>query len=264
MDLPKTVITLGGSAPTLSSSTAIGVLTSMGMAVYPVSTSLNVGGKATPISDYVDDCHVELLRNNPLVNCIYARGIISAEEAFAVNSFIKSYKNNAKLCVLNPSAYGENSPYDDDDFLHSMKTLTNIVDVIILNEKTAKRLLLIDHKQSFSLEIWGEIAGEIAKGQKNVVITGIDYDDYVVSVIPKKTGLAQYVKNKRVETSFNGCGELLSAIVVGELLRGEPLEIATLRGSNFIQTVLNNLAKSVHNCEGIIPYQGFLNMLGSD
>lgn len=112
----------------------------------------------------------------------------------------------------------------DSDFPQEMKKLVKAADVIMPNLTEAAILLGIEYKTSYSKNEIEEIAkGLYQLGAKNVILTGVSFDESKLGVCVFDGSKYEYYFAEKINSSFHGTGDVFASIFAGSFLRGKSL-----------------------------------------
>ena len=117
------------------------------------------------------------------------------------------------------------------DFPSKMARLCNGADYLLPNLTEAA--LLVGQEPKLSGYSKGEIESLIAKlhaiGAKNVVLTGVSFNDEELGSAVSDGGKVEYDFNKRLPSMFHGTGDVFASVFAGTILRGNSaLEAAAI------------------------------------
>ena len=118
-----------------------------------------------------------------------------------------------------------------DDFPSKMARLCAGADYLLPNLTEAA--LLVGEKPKLSGYSQGEIEGLIAKlhalGAKNVILTGVSFDERELGTAVSDGKAVEYDFNPRLPCMFHGTGDVFASVFAGAILRGKTaLEAAAL------------------------------------
>lgn len=149
----------------------------------------------------------------------------------------------------------------DDEFPNEMKKLVNGADVILPNITEACLLLGIpyvgsDYDQAFIEKTLKEL---LALGAKNVVLTGVSFEDGKIGVACYDGNKIEYYFNEYIGGPHHGTGDIFSSVFSGALLRGKSiLEAASIAADFVVETIKVSIDDKDHwygvKFEKAIPY----------
>ncbi|MCQ2146973.1 MAG: pyridoxamine kinase [Bacteroidales bacterium] len=149
----------------------------------------------------------------------------------------------------------------DDEFPNEMKKLVNGADVILPNITEACLLLGIpyvgsDYDQAFIEKTLKEL---LALGAKNVVLTGVSFEEGKIGVACYDGNKIEYYFNEYIGGPQHGTGDIFSSVFSGALLRGKSiLEAAAIAADFIVETIKVSIDDKDHwygvKFEKAIPY----------
>lgn len=230
----------------------IPILSTMGIQVCPLPTAIlssHTGGfegyKFVDLTNEMTEYIEHWKKLNIKFDCIYSGFLGSASQISIVTNFIKYFKDDESLVVIDPVMGDDGKTYAPfgQDMVDKMKKFIEIGDIITPNMTEAALLLDEDYKEVISVaEVKDWLKRLSEKGPKIVIITSV-----VDTVKRKTTSVIAYNKEDdrfwKVECDyiparFPGTGDCFTSVVVGSLLQGDSLPIALDRSVQFITTAI--------------------------
>ena len=137
-----------------------------------------------------------------------------------------------------------------------MGELAAQADLITPNATEAAILLEEDYANvpttQVGMESW--LARLSLDGRRSVVITGVSFAPGTVGAacLDCRTGKIRFAVARQEKGQFSGTGDLFASVVLGSILRGEQLPIATNRAVEFVQSCASStLAAETPLIEGV-------------
>ncbi|CUO14299.1 MAG: pyridoxamine kinase [Sarcina ventriculi] len=240
-----------------SLTTIIPILSVMGNEVCPMPTAIlstHTGGFGKPafvdLSGFMEEAkkHWESLGVN--FQCIYSGYLGNSNQVDFVIDFIRSFKKNDTLVVVDPVMGDNGKLYTgiDTKMVESMKKLIAFSDIITPNITEACFLLGKEYKEFFTNEEVEEYAIELSKlGIKKVIITSVvnEYNKEYINTIAydKEERKIIKIKNKRINASYSGTGDAFTSIVIGSMMQNKSFEESVKKACDFLQKVIKNSSK---------------------
>lgn len=189
-------------------------------------------------------------------DCIYTGFLGSKEQVNQIINFMKYFKHEKTLVVIDPVMGDEGMLYDvyDESYIEKMRELITYADVITPNY-TELLLLLGEPQRKLTLEEIHEGARKLSQyGPKKIVVTGIiegeEVSNYGFDFEQNKHFKISAPYNQK---SYSGTGDLLASIVSGLITKGHTLEKAVSRSTRFISKAIDYTEKlGVRPEEGIV------------
>lgn len=167
----------------------------------------------------------------------------SVEQINIVEEFVDRFKRDNTLVMVDPvmGDYGRLYSSYTPEICREMKRLLRHADLLTPNLTEACQLLDIDYPEAgviHETEL-AKMAKALAdKGPKQVVITGLSQDDWVMNFVYEQNGRQCIVKDPKIGGDRSGTGDAFAAIVSGALVNGLSLEEAVEKATRFITKVL--------------------------
>ena len=227
----------------------IPTLSTMGVQVCPLPTAIlsnHTGGfdkfSYVDLTDTMDDFIAQWKDIGIDFDCIYSGFLGSSKQIDIVSNFIKDFRRENTLVVVDP-VMGDNGGFYasfDWDFVPYMKKLISKADVITPNFTEAAFLNgLKESPKKVSrdvLKTWLKNLSDM--GPKIVVITSVpdENDDSKTDVVAyDKTSDAYWkLSCKYIPAQYPGTGDTFTSVMIGSLLEGESLPVALDRAIQFI------------------------------
>lgn len=251
------------------------VLAAMGSQCCPIPTAYLSAHTGFPPSDravFLDmtpqlegvEAHWSELKVR--LDAIYSGFLGSAEQIGLLQGLIRRLRQESTLVLVDPvmgdhgKAYRTYTP----EMCRRMGALAAEADIITPNLTEAALLLgepYREQPEKETLERWLETLS--LGGKRSVVITGVSAHPGEVGAacLDRASGGMAFIMAPLEPGSFPGTGDLFSSVLLGALLRGEPLSAATGEAVNFVHAcVRRTLALGTLHREGV-EFEGLLGAL---
>lgn len=238
-------------------------LCAMGYQAVPLPTMLlstHTGGLGTPATARDDAFGSAALAHYASLgvsfDCIYTgylggmAGVSLAKEAFAL--FPDAYKVVDPVMGDHGKAYSSITP----DFMDAMRLLSAEADLILPNYTEAHLLL----QQPYPA---GEVTSENATAAqalaaqlcadyptRSVVITGVPTPHHI-GCAGAQRGNPFWVRQRKLNRSFPGTGDLFGAALIGALLHGNALSAASEGAAAFVANAIQNTPEDADTRFGV-------------
>ncbi|MCR4661775.1 MAG: pyridoxamine kinase [Clostridia bacterium] len=137
--------------------------------------------------------------------------------------------NKDALFICDP-AMGDNGKLYagfDTAFAKNMARLCSKADIILPNITEASFMLGCEYKEKYDVEYIQSIAKSLIEmGAKNVVLTGISFDDESTGVFTVVNGKENYFKHPKINIYRHGTGDVYSSAFTASLMNGKGIEDA--------------------------------------
>lgn len=163
----------------------------------------------------------------------------SKEQIEIVRDFIKWFKNEHTMVIMDP-AMGENGhPYPTytDEMCQEMKRLIEYADIITPNVTEACILTDTEYKERGwkKQELCDMAKRLLDTGAKKVAISGVRMGHYVGNVIAQQGSEPVLLKHERVGAYRSGTGDIYSAIIASDSINGVDFMSSVKKASGFVK-----------------------------
>ena len=127
----------------------------------------------------------------------------------------------------------------DQAFVEAMKGLCAKADYVVPNITEAAFLTGLEYKASYDRAyIDAILAGLQAIGCKNVILTGISYQEGRTGIVVFENGVYSYYEHELLTNSCHGTGDIYASAFVGALMRGKSAyEAAGIAGQYTLECI---------------------------
>lgn len=167
----------------------------------------------------------------------------SKEQIEIVRDFIKWFKNEHTMVIMDP-AMGENGhPYPTytDEMCQEMKRLIEYADIITPNVTEACILTDTEYKErGWKKQELCEMAKRLLDtGAKKVAISGVRMGHYVGNVIAQQGSEPVLLKHERIGAYRSGTGDIYSAIIASDSINGVDFMASVKKASGFVKRCMS-------------------------
>lgn len=207
--------------------------------------SVHTGFHDYYLDDYTDHMtpYIESWKKNGLTFDGISTGFLgSARQIDIVLDFLRDFKGPHTFAIVDP-VMGDNGqlyPSYTQEMCDEMRRLLSYADVVTPNVTEACELLNLPYRsdRDLSEDDFAAMAKALAaKGPQGVILTGIHEGPYIGNFIYDQ-GKMSWVRAKKVGGDRSGTGDVFTAIVSASVVRGESLEQAVQKASDFICRVM--------------------------
>lgn len=156
--------------------------------------------------------------------------------------------------------YGKLYAGFDEEFPKVMCQLCKGADVILPNMTEASLLLGRPYKENYTRPEIEEIIHELyAIGPKNVILTGVTFDDDHLGVACYDGNKIEYYFTERIHKNMHSTGDCFASTLSGALMRGKTLlEAAAIAADFVVETIKQTIPDPNHwygvKFEKALPY----------
>lgn len=251
---------------------SIPILSAMGFQVCPVPTavlSAHTGYPNPLVRDFTDDMEGFLAHWESLgltFACGYTGYLGNERQADVLEPFLCRLREQGALRLVDPAMADNGKLYSSctPALVQAMARLVALANVATPN---LTELCLLtggdyaavcdgpDRRQRVE-----EMARQLLRGGCGaVVVTGVESGDIIENcVLAGVDATPEWVSGHRVDRHFAGTGDLFASVLCGWLLRGEPLEEAVRRTTDFVCRTTAATAEGCVNGQDGIAFEPFL------
>ena len=178
-------------------------------------------------------------------DCITTGFLASAEQVDIIREFIDSQRKEELLVMTDPIMADDGKLYNGvtEETVANMRLLIGVADVIVpnLTEATFLTGRYVGQESLTQAEAKKVVDGLLSFGPRSVVVTSSvesETGSHVVWGYNHKNGSYFTIPYEFIKVHFPGTGDMFSAVLVGELLNGKPLESAVRRAMDVLETLI--------------------------
>ena len=157
-------------------------------------------------------------------DAIYTGYLGSTQQIAYVADIMDNLGNPGCKNIVDPAMADNGSLYPgfDTDFVEAMKGLCAKADYVIPNITEACFLTGVEYKTVYDREYVDLILQKlIALGCKNIIFTGISYEEGKTGVVVFEEGNYSYYEHEKLANSCHGTGDIYASAFVGAFVRGK-------------------------------------------
>ena len=110
----------------------------------------------------------------------------------------------------------------DEAFAHEMATLCASADIVLPNITEACFMTGFEYKTEYEENYITSLLNALEeKGMKNVILTGVSYDQETTGVIINTASGIEYYRHKRIPGGCHGTGDVFASAFCGALMNGK-------------------------------------------
>lgn len=190
--------------------------------------------------------------------------IVSEEQAEMIGTFCRKEAKKGTLIFVDPIMGDEGKLYNgvSEQTVFHMRKLAAVADYIVPNYTEAAKLTEMEYHEVITAHEADEMIRRLrSMGAKSVVITSIclNGNDTVVGFDHKK-GKGFRIPFQNIPVRFPGTGDIFSAVLLGELLEGNPLCVSTEKAMETVSELIEKNRNNADKYKGI-PIEKDLELL---
>jgi pyridoxine kinase len=177
---------------------------------------------------------------------IYSGFLGSSAQIDIVDDFIRSFRTDPTLVVVDPVLGDDGKLYDTMDacMVDGMRSLVTLADVITPNITEAALLLGRSCSSTFlgteEVKNWTQALGDL--GPRYVIITSVPEEHgrgrTSVIALDKATGRFWKVSCPYIPACYPGTGDIFASVITGSLLQGDSLPLSLDRAVQFVSMAI--------------------------
>lgn len=249
------------------------ILSNLGHSVYNLPTALVSNtldyGKFTILdtTDYMVKSIAVWKELGFQFDCITTGFLASAAQVGIIRDFIASQKKDGLLVMTDPIMGDDGKLYNGvtEETVENMRRLLGVADVIVPNLTEAQFLTgLCEGQETLTQEEARRILGRLLEyGPRSAIITsGVEQESgrHVVWGYDGATGEYFTIPFRFIKVHFPGTGDMFSAILLGELLKGKGLQPSVKRAMDVLERLIFLEQDEIEKNKGI-RIEKFLSVL---
>ena len=163
-------------------------------------------------------------KENIKFDAIYTGYLGSTKQIEYVADIFDSVGTDNCIRVIDPAMAdnGKLYPAFDVEFVNAMKGLCAKADYIVPNITEASFLTDMEYKTAYDRAYIDELIKRLCElGCKNVILTGVSYEEGKTGVVVFEDGKYLYYQHPFLPNSCHGTGDIYASAFVGALVRGK-------------------------------------------
>ena len=155
---------------------------------------------------------------------IYTGYLGSFEQIDLMKKMFDDFKTEDTLLFVDPAMADNGNLYPgfDKAFVEAMKGLCGKADYVLPNITEACFLTDMEYKTEYDRAYIDELLEKLAAlGCKNIIFTGISYEEGKTGVVVYEDGKYSYYEHEKRPNSCHGTGDIYASAFVGAYVRGK-------------------------------------------
>ncbi|MBE6039210.1 MAG: pyridoxamine kinase [Anaerofustis stercorihominis] len=177
---------------------------------------------------------------------VYTGYLGSTQQIDYVKDIFDATGDEGSFFIVDPAMADHGSLYPgfDGQFVEAMKTLCAKADYILPNITEACFLTGMEYKTEYDREYIDEILRKLTDlGCKNIIFTGISYEEGKTGVVVYENGEYAYYEHDFLPNSCHGTGDIYASSFVGALVRGKSAYDAAKIAADYTVECIKETAK---------------------
>lgn len=164
------------------------------------------------------------IKENIKFDAIYTGYLGSTKQIEYVADIFDSVGVDGCIKAVDPAMADNGNLYPgfDKEFVEAMKGLCSKADYLIPNITEASFLTDMEYKTEYDRKYIDQLIEKMcALGAKNIILTGVSYEEGKTGVVVFKNGEYAYYEHTFLPNSCHGTGDIYASAFVGALVRGK-------------------------------------------
>ena len=195
-------------------------------------------------------------------DAIYTGYLGSEKQIDMVTDIFKKLCREGGKKIVDPAMADNGKLYYgfDQAYADAMTRLCREADIVIPNITEACFMTGHEYKEKYDEEYVNSVLNALEReGMKDVILTGISYNDETTGVIIKNENGIQYYTHKKLPVGSHGTGDVFASAFSGALLRGKNEYEASEIAANYTLRCIENTVGDDNHKYGVkfetaIPY----------
>ena len=189
-------------------------------------------------------------------------GYVSESHIDPILSIMDSCENPGALRIVDPAMADNGKLYYgfDEAYAAGMADLCRAADLVLPNLTEACFMTGCEYKEKYDYDYILSVLDALEKaGMKNIVLTGVSYDDETTGVLVKIGDKIDYYSHRKIPVGSHGTGDVFASAFSGALLRGNSeIKSAEIAANYTLRCIENTIGDDSHRYgvkfETAIPY----------
>ena len=176
------------------------------------------------------------VKENIRFDAFYTGYLGSAKQIEYVKNIFSATNKEGAVKIVDPAMADNGKLYTGFDmaFVEEMKKLCAEADYVIPNLTEACFLTGSEYKEQYDKEYIVDILRRLtALGCKNVVFTGVSYNEKTTGVVVYENGEYTYYEHEKLPRGWHGTGDVYASVFTGALMRGKTAAEAAAIAADF-------------------------------
>lgn len=195
-------------------------------------------------------------------DAIYTGYLGSVRQIDMVTDIFRTLSRPDCIKIVDPAMADNGKLYFgfDEEYAAAMKRLCVKADIVLPNITEACFMTGVEYKEKYDEAYVREVLDALENaGMKNVVLTGVSYNEETTGVIVKSCDKMDYYTHRRLPVGSHGTGDIFASAFSGALLRGKGELGAARVAANYTLRCIENTAGDENHRYGVkfetaIPY----------
>jgi len=192
------------------------------------------------------------IKENIKFDAIYTGYLGSTKQIEYVADIFRSTGKENCIKIVDPAMAdnGKLYPGFDMEFVKAMKGLCAEADYLVPNLSEACFLTDTEYKEEYSRSYIDELIDKLTKlGSKNIILTGVSYEQKKTGVVVYENGEYSYYEHDKISSGCHGTGDIYASAFAGSLLRDKTAYDAAKIAADYVVECIKETQKVEENEE---------------
>ena len=165
-------------------------------------------------------------KENIKFDAVYTGYLGSVKQIDYVKEIMEATGKEGCVRIVDPAMADNGKLYGlfDLDYVENMKTLCTCADILLPNITEACFLSGVEYKESYDKEYIMTLLNKLSQmGAKNVVLTGVSYQEGKTGVVVYENKEYKYYEHKKIEKGCHGTGDVYASAFTGAYMGGKDM-----------------------------------------
>ncbi len=170
-------------------------------------------------------------------DAIYSGYLGSQLQIDYVSSFFATVGKEGCKTIVDPAMAdnGRLYPGFDQDFVEAMKGLCAKAEYVLPNITEAAMMTGNPYQAEYDQSYIDKLLQDLtAMGCKNIILTGVGFDENTTGVVVYEEGRYHYYRHEKQPRSCHGTGDIFASSFVGALVRGKTAQQAAKIAADYV------------------------------
>ncbi len=193
------------------------------------------------------------IKENIKFDAVYTGYLGSTEQISYVADTFDSVGKEGCLNIVDPAMAdnGKLYPGFDAEFVDAMKGLCSKADYLVPNITEAAFLCDMEYKTDYDRAYIDELLCKMTDlGAKNIILTGISYEEGKTGVVVYENGEYSYYEHEFLPNSCHGTGDIYASAFAGAMVRGKSAFEAAKIAADYVLCCIRATAEEENHWYG--------------
>lgn len=185
-------------------------------------------------------------------DAVYSGFMANANQLDVLEEVIDRY---GRFAIIDPVMADNGEIYSvfDQAYVERMKKVLPKADLLVPNITEACLLTDTAYPSDVTKDFIEDLASALQNaGTKNIVITGVSFDDQTIgAAVIKESGDIEYAMAEKMPDSYHGTGDIFASVLAANLVKGKSLLESTQIACDFVVSAIKVTPEGVDKRFGV-------------